>query len=404
MFAKPFLGALDGHIDGVYSMARKPGVLNLIASGAGDGGIIVHDLPTRTKLLRFPAAHKGVVSGLCFTDDGRILSCGVDRLVKLWDAKTTSDGDGLVDDEEARVTRESLATFSGSTAFNAIDHHRSDQLFATGSDVVHIWDENKSSPISTLSFPTSTENITALKFNWSESSVLATTGTDRTFTLYDIRTAKAERRLVLNFRCNALSWNPTFPTRVLLASEDHNLYTFDIRNLSKPTAAYRGHVAAVMCCDWSPTGDEFASGGWDRTLRIWRDQERTSRDIYHGKRMQRIFCTTYTNDSRFILTGSDDGNVRMWKARASERLGVTHGRDESARLYRDKLREQWKHDAEVGRINRRRYLPKSVYRAAQTKTEMIRARQDREGRLRESGAKEGEVKTEISKVVIQEQE
>lgn len=116
----------------------------------------------------------------------------------------------------------------------------------------------------------------------------------------------------------------------------------------------------------------------------------------------------------------------MWKARASERLGVTRGRDESARLYRDKLREQWKHDAEVGRINRydplvvivccyrrslktyvksrRRYLPKSVYRAAQTKTEMIRARQDREGRLRESGAKEGEVKTEISKVVIQEQE
>lgn len=120
--------------------------------------------------------------------------------------------------------------------------------------------------------------------------------------------------------------------------------------------------------------------------------------------MQRIFTTAYTNDSRFILTGSDDGNVRIWKARASERLGVSHGRDTVARQYRDKLREQWKHDVEVGRINRRRYLPKSVYRAAQTKTEMIRARQDREGRLRESGAKDGDAKTEISKVVVQEQE
>lgn len=47
-----------------------------------------------------------------------------------------------------------------------------------------------------LSFPTSTETITAVKFNLSESSVLASTGTDRTFTLYDIRTGKAERRLV----------------------------------------------------------------------------------------------------------------------------------------------------------------------------------------------------------------
>ncbi|KAG8902619.1 rRNA-processing protein sof1 [Tulasnella sp. 408] len=109
MFAKPFIGSLDGHIDGVYSFAKKPKALNLIASGAGDGGIIIHDLPTRMKVLRFPAAHKGVVSSLCFTEDGRLLSCGVDRLVKLWDAKTTSDGDGLVDDEDSRALWSALA-------------------------------------------------------------------------------------------------------------------------------------------------------------------------------------------------------------------------------------------------------------------------------------------------------
>jgi WD repeat and SOF domain-containing protein 1 len=51
-----------------------------------------------------------------------------------------------------------------------------------------------------LNFPTSTETITALKFNLSEASVLATTGTDRTFTLYDVRTGKAERRLVFQVR------------------------------------------------------------------------------------------------------------------------------------------------------------------------------------------------------------
>lgn len=77
------------------------------------------------------------------------------------------------------------------------------------------------------------------------------------------------------------------PTKVLLASEDHNLYTFDIRRLEKPQAAYRGHAAAVMSCDWSPTGTEFVSGSWDRTLRLWNEIERTSKDAYHTKRMQR---------------------------------------------------------------------------------------------------------------------
>lgn len=36
-----------------------------------------------------------------------------------------------------------------------------------------------------------------MRFNLSESSVLASIGSDRTFTLYDIRTGKAERRVVM---------------------------------------------------------------------------------------------------------------------------------------------------------------------------------------------------------------
>ena len=54
----------------------------------------------------------------------------------------------------------------------------------------------RSAPISDLTFPTSSETITGVRFNLSESSVLASVGSDRTFTLYDIRTSKAERRVV----------------------------------------------------------------------------------------------------------------------------------------------------------------------------------------------------------------
>ena len=38
MFAKPFVGALGGHIDGVYSMAQHPTRLASMISGSGDGG------------------------------------------------------------------------------------------------------------------------------------------------------------------------------------------------------------------------------------------------------------------------------------------------------------------------------------------------------------------------------
>ena len=72
----------------------------------------------------------------------------------------------------------------------------------------------------------------------------------------------------------SLSLSPLLPSLILTASSDHNLYTFDVRSLDQPTQIYKSHVAAVMSCDWSPTGLEFVSGGWDRTVRVWKEGRR----------------------------------------------------------------------------------------------------------------------------------
>lgn len=53
-----------------------------------------------------------------------------------------------------------------------------------------------------------------------------------------------------------------------------------------------------------------------------------------------------------MLSGSDDGNVRIWKARASEKLGVVGARERAAIEYRDSLKERWKFDKEVGKVSR----------------------------------------------------
>ena len=41
IFAKPFVAALEGHVDAVETMARRPGTLNVVASGSWDGGTLV---------------------------------------------------------------------------------------------------------------------------------------------------------------------------------------------------------------------------------------------------------------------------------------------------------------------------------------------------------------------------
>ncbi|KAG9308265.1 WD40 repeat-like protein [Chiua virens] len=348
MFAKPFIASLEGHIDAVEVLCRKPGTVNIIASGSWDGGVIVHNIAEKKQVHQIQGAHKGKVSGLCFADRDRLLSCGVDCDIKLWDASP----------QEQTSQQKPLNVFSGKSPLNSIDHHRTDALFATASNIVQIWDETKSAAISNLTFPTATETVTSVRFNLAEASVLGSIGSDRSFTLYDIRTGKAERRVIMQMQSNALSWSPTFPTSVLLASEDHNLYTFDVRNLSNPTQIYKAHVAAVMSCDWSPTGLEFVAAGgielcvYGRRGRV-RNQKSITQNECRGKftplsneicplTLGRVSSSIFSADARFVISGSDDGNVRIWKAKASERLGIVTARERAAIEYRESLRDRWK--------------------------------------------------------------
>jgi WD40 repeat protein len=45
------------------------------------------------------------------------------------------------------------------------------------------------------------------------------------------------------------------------------------------------------------------------------------RDIYHAPRMQHVMTVVWSLDNKYVLSGSDEFNLRLWKAYASEKLG-----------------------------------------------------------------------------------
>ena len=61
------------------------------------------------------------------------------------------------------------------------------------------------------------------------------------------------------------------------------------------------HVDAVLDVDWSPTGKELCSASYDRTVRIFPQGQNRSREVYHVKRMQRVFAATFSGDARLVL-------------------------------------------------------------------------------------------------------
>lgn len=95
-----------------------------------------------------------------------------------------------------------------------------------------------------------------------------------------------------------------------------------MRNLREAIQIHKDHVGAVIDLDYSPTGKEIVSGSYDKTLRIFKVDEGRSRDVYHTKRMQRLTSVLWSADNNYVLCGSDEMDIRIWKSNSSQKLGL----------------------------------------------------------------------------------
>lgn len=177
MFAKPFVASIEGHGDGLYSLAKDDaGALARVGSGSGDGEVRVWDIGDRRSVWDVVGAHRGMVNGVCFSQpyvgeegrvekevgkgergikrrrkDGtvkgkgkegesdeeeeeslatrsrgssRILSCGVDKTVKLWDIRGQSGANVKVSTNTLlQYMLHSLSTSVSSDALERYRHH-----------------------------------------------------------------------------------------------------------------------------------------------------------------------------------------------------------------------------------------------------------------------------------------
>ena len=97
--------------------------------------------------------------------------------------------------------------------------------------------------------------------------------------------------------------------------------------------------------------------------------------------------------------------VRLWKARASEKMGILKDRQRTSLNYNEKLKEKFAHHPQIKRIARHRQVPKHVVNASR-EHKIIKESQKRKEANKRAHSKPGAVpfKPEREKHVIDEQE
>ena len=152
----------------------------------------------------------------------------------------------------------------------------------------------------------------------------------------------------------------------VVGCENSKCYTFDMRKPDHAKMIHKDHVSAILDIDFAPTGREFVTSSFDKSIRIFPFDNGKSREVYHTKRMQQVNSILYTMDNRYILSGSEDTNIRLWKANAADTLKPLLPREKEKIAYAEKLKKKYKFSGEIKRITRHKHLPAIIKKKKNT--------------------------------------
>ncbi len=261
--------------------------------------------PTLPVTARLPIAsvaaqikgHTGPASAVAFAGDGRwIVSSGGDATVKVWNAATHA------------LVRTVLLDAGTATAL-AAEGRRAASGHKDGS--VAVWDLDAGDKVA--AFKRNNAVISAVAFMGTQDR-FAASAQDGTVAVFDVA-ARGSAVPVLEGHEGAADALAYSPANGLLASggADRTIKLWNTSNFSL-SRTYRGHHEPVTALALSHDGRLLASASLDGAVRLWSTSSgRTFRSVRLHK--ARVSVLAFSPDGQMLASASEDGSVRLWEFR-----------------------------------------------------------------------------------------
>jgi serine/threonine protein kinase len=284
----------NAHAGGVQAVAAAPDG-SFVLSGGGDGALKLWH-PATLKELRAITGDVGAVESLAVAPSGKWAATSAIRLsasdmgVQMWDLATGAEGKRL------RGPTDNISGVAVSPDGKGI-------AAASGDKMVWLWLREPTGP-TTACIKGHTAAVTAVAFVAADS--LLSAGQDGTVRQWDLKTGKSKG--VLPAPVGPISAMAFASKRIAVAGRDG----LAVRQ-SSPAGFQKlsGHDGPVLCCALSADGHLVASGGADRTVRVYRAADGLPLASYPGHdRGVRAVAFSPAGDA--LYSGGEDGTLRRW--------------------------------------------------------------------------------------------
>jgi serine/threonine protein kinase len=336
-----FLGEIAGSIFGLLFFGWLTWVFFLLHRRATDQGELV--ISADRENVRVVLEQQKPVVRVITPELGRRipLKSGsyVIRLVGHPDLRLSSSEFELARGELVNVyvidTVEQVRRFDGhSESVKCVAFSPDRRLAISGGDdkTVRVWDVETGQELRRFDKHADCINAVALS---GDGRLVLSASNDRTLRLWDVETTREVRVFAgHNDQLTSLAISPV-TAHAASGSRDTTIRLWHI-NKGEELCVLDGHTKAVTSLAFSPEGSRLLSGSLDHTVRLWSVERGMELARFEGHTMPvravafasewAMTCwTEVLSGCSLILSGSDDGSIRLWDPATGAELGRFKG-------------------------------------------------------------------------------
>ncbi|KAG0011442.1 WD repeat-containing protein 24 [Entomortierella chlamydospora] len=206
--------------------------------------------------------------------------------------------------------------------------------------VIFIWDIGTQNKID-RTIKEHTRAVSRICFSPQDPNLLLSASSDSTIRLWDLR-LRDRPGLLMDGKdiVREVQFSPVSVNDIVAGYDGGNIQRWDLRNLSSNVKRFLAHSGFVTSLDYHPSGRFLASGGKDKTIKIWDMEDEKRREMHNIPTIQYTSKVQWRPNKPYQLAASfkDEPTVQIFDVRrpfVPLHILTHHDKDATSILWKD---------------------------------------------------------------------